>query len=34
LIAVTLASALSRKTRIFLIRSEEHEQPNEYSGPA
>ena len=29
LVAVTLASALSRKTRTFLIRSEEHEQPNE-----
>ncbi len=34
LVTVTLASALSRKTRTFLIRSEEHEQPNEYSGPA
>jgi glucose dehydrogenase len=34
LVAVTLASALSRKTRTFLIRSEEHEQPNEYSEPA
>jgi hypothetical protein len=34
LIAVTLASALNRKTKIFLIRSEEHEQPNENSEPS
>jgi hypothetical protein len=29
LFAVTLVSALNRKTQKFLIRSEEHEQPNE-----
>ena len=29
LLLVTLVSALNRKTKIFLIRSEEHEQPNE-----
>ena len=29
LLTVTLVSALNRKTRNFLIRSEEHEQPNE-----
>lgn len=29
LIAVTLVSALNRNTKNFLIRSEEHEQPNE-----
>ena len=29
LFAVTLVSALNRKTKNFLIRSEEHEQPNE-----
>jgi hypothetical protein len=34
LIAVTLVSVLNRKTRTFLIRSEEHEQPNEYSEPS
>ena len=26
---VTLVSALNRKTKLFLIRSEDHEQPNE-----
>jgi hypothetical protein len=31
LLGVTLASALNRKTQRFLIRSEEHEQPNENS---
>jgi hypothetical protein len=31
LLAVTLVSALNRKTRRFFIRSEEHEQPNEYT---
>jgi hypothetical protein len=29
LLAVTLVSALNRNTKKFLIRSEEHEQPNE-----
>lgn len=29
LFVLTLVSALSRKTKKFLIRSEEHEQPNE-----
>jgi hypothetical protein len=29
LFVVTLVSALNRKTKNFLIRSEEHEQPNE-----
>jgi hypothetical protein len=29
LFALTLVSALNRKTKKFLIRSEEHEQPNE-----
>lgn len=29
LLTVTLVSALNRKTKTFLIRSEEHEQPNE-----
>ena len=29
LLAVTLVSALNRKTKKFLMRSEEHEQPNE-----
>lgn len=29
LLSVTLVIALNRKTRTFLIRSEEHEQPNE-----
>jgi hypothetical protein len=30
LLIVTFISALNRKTREFFIRSEEHEQPNEY----
>jgi hypothetical protein len=34
LLGVTLASALNRKTQRFLIRSEEHEQPNENSESA
>jgi hypothetical protein len=33
LLAVTFVSALNRKTRLFFIRSEEHEQPNEYTEP-
>jgi len=31
LLAVTFGSAFNRKTRRFFIRSEEHEQPNEYT---
>ena len=34
LLTVTLVSALNRKTKTFLIRSEEHEQPNEYTESA
>src|SRR5688572_8795727 len=34
LFIVTLISAFSRKTRQFFIRSEEHEQPNQYSDTA
>jgi hypothetical protein len=34
LFTVTLVSALNRKTKTFLVRSEEHEQPNEYTEPA
>jgi hypothetical protein len=34
LFIVTLASAFNQKTRRFFIRSEEHEQPNEYSDSA
>ncbi len=34
LFIVTLISALSRKTKEFFIRSEEHEQPNQYSDTA
>jgi hypothetical protein len=34
LLSVTLASALNRQTKRFLIRSEEHEQPNENSESA
>ena len=34
LVTVTLISALHRKTRQFFIRSEEYEQPNEYSESA
>ena len=34
LFTVTLASAFDQKTRKFFIRSEEHEQPNEYSNSA
>lgn len=34
LITVTLASAFNQRTRKFFIRSEEHEQPNEYSNSA
>ncbi len=31
LLTVTLVSALNRKTRKFFIKSEEYEQPNEYT---
>ena len=34
LLIVTLISALNRKTKTFLVRSEEYEQPNEYTEPA
>ncbi len=34
LLAVTLVSALNRKTRKFFIQSEEYEQPNEYTKSA
>lgn len=34
LFIVTLISAFNRKTKEFLIRSEEHEQPNQYSDTA
>jgi hypothetical protein len=34
LFIVTLTSALSRKTKEFFIRSEDHEQPNQYSDTA
>jgi len=34
LLIVTLASASNRKTKEFFVRSEEHEQPNEYTGTA
>ena len=34
LFVVTLVSAFNRKTREFFIRSEEHEQPNEYTESA
>lgn len=34
LFIVTLISALSRKTKEFFIRSEDHEQPNQYSDTA
>ena len=34
LFIVTLISALSRKTKEFFIRSEEHEQPTQYSDTA
>jgi hypothetical protein len=34
LLTVTLVSAFNRKTRRFFIRSEEHEQPNEYTESA
>lgn len=34
LLTVTLVSACNRKTREFFIRSEEHEQPNEYTESA
>jgi hypothetical protein len=34
LFIVTFISAFNRKTKEFLIRSEEHEQPNEYTDPA
>ena len=34
LVIVTLISALNRKTREFFIKSEEHEQPIEYSDAA
>ena len=34
LLIVTFVSAFNQKTRTFFMRSEEHEQPNEYSDPA
>ena len=34
LFIVTLTSVVNRKTRDFFIRSEEHEQPNQYSDSA
>jgi hypothetical protein len=34
LLTVTLVSALSQRTKEFFIRSEEHEQPNEYTESA
>ena len=34
LLTVTLAGAFNQKTRKFFIRSEDHEQPNEYSDSA
>jgi hypothetical protein len=34
LFSLTLISALSRKTKEFFIRSEDHEQPNQYSDTA
>jgi hypothetical protein len=34
LFIVTLISAFNRKTKEFFTRSEEHEQPNEYTEPA
>ncbi len=34
LFVVTLTSALNRNTEKFLLRSEEHEQPNEYTESA
>jgi hypothetical protein len=34
LFILTFASAFNQKTRQFFIRSEEHEQPNEYSNSA
>jgi hypothetical protein len=34
LFIVTFISAFNRKTKEFLIRSEEHEQPNQYSDTA
>jgi len=34
LFIVTLISAFNRKTKEFFIKSEEHEQPNQYSDPA
>jgi hypothetical protein len=34
LFVITLVSALNRKTKYFLTRSEEHEQPNEDTEPA
>jgi hypothetical protein len=34
LLMVTLLSTFNRKTKDFLIRSEEHEQPKEHSTPA
>jgi hypothetical protein len=34
LLVVTFVSAFNRKTKRFFIRSEEHEQPNEYSDSA
>jgi hypothetical protein len=33
LMAITLASTFNRKTKRFLIRSEEHEQPEAHSNP-
>ena len=34
LFILTLISVFNRKTKEFLIRSEDHEQPNQYSDPA
>jgi hypothetical protein len=34
LFILTLVSAVSRKTKEFFIRSEDHEQPNQYSDTA
>ena len=34
LFIVTLISAFNRKTKEFLIRSEKHEQPNQYTDTA
>jgi hypothetical protein len=34
LFIVTIISAFNRKTKVFLTRSEEHEQPNQYTDTA